>query len=112
MDLQSHHKNLIVEGDVSRYRGRKSFPMINVLVACTFDLKLTYILSEWEGSTSNSIILDSVWILPEGGGGEMNIDDIYEVEANNKIHLENFNLYDCESALSTPRTRGLLSSTL
>jgi hypothetical protein len=68
MDLQSHHKNLIVEGDVnlivegdvSRYRGRKSFPMINVLVACTFDLKLTYILSEWEGSTSNSIILDSV----------------------------------------------------
>jgi len=50
--------------------------------------------------------------LPEGGGGEMNIDDIYEVEANNKIHLENFNLYDCESALSTPRTRGLLSSTL
>jgi len=46
------------------------------------------------------------------GGGEMNIDDIDEVEANNKIHLENFNLYDCESALSTPRTRGLLSSTL
>jgi hypothetical protein len=47
-----------------------------------------------------------------GGGGEMDIDDIDEVEANNKIHLENFNLYDCESALSTPRTRGLLSSTL
>lgn len=47
-----------------------------------------------------------------GGGGEMNIDDIDEVEANNKIHLENFDLYDCESVLSTPRIRGLLSSTL
>jgi hypothetical protein len=42
----------------------------------------------------------------------MNIDDINEVQANNEIHVENFNPYDCESALSTPRTQGLLSSTI
>ena len=43
---------------------------------------------------------------------EMNINDIDEVQANNEIHVENFNLYDCKSALSTPRIQGLLSSTL
>ncbi|XP_071713706.1 uncharacterized protein [Rutidosis leptorrhynchoides] len=32
-----------------RYRGRKGYPTINVLAACTFDLKFTYVLSGWEG---------------------------------------------------------------
>ncbi|GJZ82226.1 retrovirus-related pol polyprotein from transposon TNT 1-94 [Tanacetum coccineum] len=35
--------------DAPRYRGRKGYPTINVLVACTFDLKFTYVLSGWEG---------------------------------------------------------------
>ena len=33
--------------------------MINVLAACTFDLKFMYILSGWEGTTSYSRILKS-----------------------------------------------------
>ena len=45
--------------DVSRYRGRKSYPTMNVLAACTFDLKFTYVLPGWEGSASDSRILDS-----------------------------------------------------
>nr|KAJ0216805.1 hypothetical protein LSAT_V11C300117690 [Lactuca sativa] len=43
--------------DAPRYRGRKGYPTINVLAACTFDLKFTYILSGWEGTTSDSRIL-------------------------------------------------------
>ncbi|GKB57233.1 Myb/SANT-like domain-containing protein [Tanacetum coccineum] len=43
--------------DASRYRGRKGYPAINVLVACTFDLKFTYVLSGWEGTTSDSRIV-------------------------------------------------------
>ncbi|RVW64362.1 hypothetical protein CK203_046994 [Vitis vinifera] len=44
---------------VQRYRGRKYYPTQNVLAACSFDLKFTYVLPGWEGSTSNSRILDN-----------------------------------------------------
>ena len=43
--------------DAPRYRGRKGYPTINVLVACTFDLKFTYVLSGWEGTASDSRII-------------------------------------------------------
>ena len=44
---------------VQRYRGRKQYPTINVLAACGFDLKFTYVLSGWEGSASDSRVLNS-----------------------------------------------------
>ncbi len=40
-----------------RYRGRKDYPTMNVLCACSFDLKFTYVLSGWEGTASDSRIL-------------------------------------------------------
>ena len=40
-----------------RYHGGKDYPTINVLVACTFDLKFTYVLTSWEGIASDSRIL-------------------------------------------------------
>ncbi|KAI9087842.1 hypothetical protein K1719_030172 [Acacia pycnantha] len=43
--------------DAPRYRGRKDFPTQNVLAACTFDLKFTYVLVGWEGTTSDSRII-------------------------------------------------------
>ena len=58
--------------DAPRYRGRKGYPTINVLVACTFDLKFTYVLSGWEGTTSDSRIIknaltrDDKLLIPEG----------------------------------------------
>ena len=57
--------------DAARYRGRKGYPTINVLAACTFDLKFTYVLSGWEGMASDSRILkialtrDDKLIIPE-----------------------------------------------
>ncbi|GLT84750.1 hypothetical protein SLE2022_029650 [Rubroshorea leprosula] len=58
--------------DAPKYRGRKEYPTQNVLVACTFDLKFTYVLTRWEGTASDSrIIKDALkredkLIIPEG----------------------------------------------
>ena len=46
--------------DARRYRGRKDYPTQNVLAACSFDLKFTYVLPGWEGTTSYSRIIKSV----------------------------------------------------
>ncbi|XLS74023.1 hypothetical protein HN51_030888 [Arachis hypogaea] len=55
----AHIRVKVPKEDVSRYRGRKCFPTMNVLAACTFDLKFTYVLPGWEGSASDSRILEN-----------------------------------------------------
>ncbi|KAI3795804.1 hypothetical protein L1987_38464 [Smallanthus sonchifolius] len=58
--------------DAPRYNGRKGYPIINVLVACTFDLKFTYVLTGWEGTASDSRIIknaltrDDKLVIPPG----------------------------------------------
>nr|KAJ0199524.1 hypothetical protein LSAT_V11C600309230 [Lactuca sativa] len=58
--------------DAPRYRGRKGYPTINVLAACTFDLKFTYVLTGWEGTASDSRIIknaftrDDKLLIPSG----------------------------------------------
>ena len=47
----------VPNNDAPRYRGRKGYPTINVLAACTFDLKFTYVLTGWEGTASDSRII-------------------------------------------------------
>ncbi|XP_042512036.1 protein ALP1-like [Macadamia integrifolia] len=42
------------------FRDRKENISQNILAVCDFDMKFTYILSGWEGSTSDSQILDDV----------------------------------------------------
>lgn len=44
---------------VARFRGRKDSPTQNILAACSFDLKFTYVLAGWEGSASDSRVLAS-----------------------------------------------------
>jgi hypothetical protein len=39
------------------FRGRKNYPTQNVLTAVDFDLKFTYILAGWEGSTHDTTVL-------------------------------------------------------
>ncbi|XP_076883206.1 uncharacterized protein LOC143531898 [Bidens hawaiensis] len=53
----THIRVKVPSKDAPRYRGRKGYPTINVLAACTFDLKFTYVLSGWEGTTSDSRVL-------------------------------------------------------
>ncbi|KZT50631.1 hypothetical protein CALCODRAFT_418984, partial [Calocera cornea HHB12733] len=44
--------------DRPRYRDRKGGLSINVLAACTFDMRFCYILSGWEGSIADSMLFD------------------------------------------------------
>ena len=45
--------------DARRYRGRKGYPTQNVLAACSFDLKFTYVLLGWEGTASDARLIKS-----------------------------------------------------
>ncbi|XP_020242337.1 uncharacterized protein LOC109820589 isoform X2 [Asparagus officinalis] len=58
----SHFRVKVAKEDTRRYRGRKEFPTQNVLAACTFDLKFTYVLAGWEGSASDSRVLNNALI--------------------------------------------------
>ena len=53
----THVRVKVPSAEAIRYRGRKDFPTQNVLVACSFDLKFTYVLPGWEGTASDSRIL-------------------------------------------------------
>jgi len=58
--------------DAPRFRGRKDWPTQNVFAACDLDMKFTYVLAGWEGTTSDSRILKETFIgedplvIPEG----------------------------------------------
>ncbi|KAK2655998.1 hypothetical protein Ddye_009050, partial [Dipteronia dyeriana] len=52
----THVRVKVSRDDTPRYRGRKRYSTLNVLAACSFELKFTYILSEWEGTASYSRI--------------------------------------------------------
>ena len=68
----THVRVRVPSKDAPRYRGRKGYPTINVLAACTFDLKFTCILNGWEGTTSDSRIIKNAFtrndklLIPEG----------------------------------------------
>ncbi|KAL5717988.1 hypothetical protein ACHQM5_010934 [Ranunculus cassubicifolius] len=55
-----------------RFRGRKHRPTQNVLAACCFDLKFTYLLDGWEGTAHDQKVLDdalvrsSRFVVPRG----------------------------------------------
>ncbi|XP_028768055.1 uncharacterized protein LOC114725688 [Neltuma alba] len=53
----THIRVKVSTKDAPRYRGRKEFPTQNVLAACSFDLKFTYVLTGWEGTASDSRII-------------------------------------------------------
>lgn len=62
----------VPRAEAPRFRGRKEYPTQNVLAACNFDMKFTYVLAGWEGTASDSRILkdaltkEDPLIIPEG----------------------------------------------
>ena len=54
------------------FRGRKTNPTQNVMVAVDFDLKFKYVLAGWEGSAHDALILadaierDDGFTVPQG----------------------------------------------
>ncbi|XP_072069799.1 uncharacterized protein [Arachis hypogaea] len=53
----THSRVKVPRVEAPRFRGRKYHPTKNVLAACGFDMKFTYVLSSWEGTASDSRIL-------------------------------------------------------
>ena len=58
--------------EAPRYRGRKEHTTQNVMAACGFDMKFTYVLPGWEATASDSRIIKNAFqrkdklIIPEG----------------------------------------------
>ncbi|XP_059627332.1 protein ALP1-like [Cornus florida] len=57
----THVRVRVPTEDAPRYRGRKNFPTTNVLAACSFDLRFTYVLPGWEGTASDSRVIKSAF---------------------------------------------------
>ncbi|KAF2323552.1 hypothetical protein GH714_036065 [Hevea brasiliensis] len=53
----THIRVKVSRKEAPKYSGRKDYPTQNVLAACTFDLKFTYVLPSWEGIASDSRIM-------------------------------------------------------
>ncbi|XP_016206692.1 protein ALP1-like [Arachis ipaensis] len=53
----THSRVKVPRMEAPRFRGKKDHPTQNVLAACGFDMKFTYVLSGWEGTASDSRIL-------------------------------------------------------
>lgn len=64
--IQAH----VAPEDHARYRNRKGFLSQNVLAACTFDLRFSYVMAGWEGSANDGHIFEDACardlIIPEG----------------------------------------------
>ncbi|KAL5711646.1 hypothetical protein ACHQM5_013910 [Ranunculus cassubicifolius] len=65
------HATIPIE-EQDRFRGRKHRPTQNVLAACCFDLKFTYVLAGWEGTAHDQKVLDDAlvrsnpFVVPQG----------------------------------------------
>lgn len=55
----THFRVKVSSTEAPKYRGRKDYPTQNVLAACTFDLRFSYVLVGWEGTASDSRIIKS-----------------------------------------------------
>jgi len=48
------------------FRGRKSFATQNVMAAVDFDLRFTYVLAGWEGTSHDALVLRDALECPNG----------------------------------------------
>ncbi|KAL5573544.1 hypothetical protein UlMin_023141 [Ulmus minor] len=68
----THVRVKVSKYDAPRYRGRKEYTTQNVMAACGFDMKFTYVLAGWEGTASdsrvikNTFVRDDKLIIPNG----------------------------------------------
>ncbi|XP_039118616.1 uncharacterized protein LOC120254604 [Dioscorea cayenensis subsp. rotundata] len=61
--------------DVAAFRGRKAYPTQNVLAAIDFNLRFTYVLAGWEGSTHDALVLRDALERPNGLSGKYYLVD-------------------------------------
>lgn len=66
----THIDAFVADSDLARFRNRKGMVTQNVLVVCTMDGRVSFLLSGWEGSATDSRVLDDArsrgFIIPPG----------------------------------------------
>ncbi|KAK2662536.1 hypothetical protein Ddye_001110 [Dipteronia dyeriana] len=78
--LDGTYKEMTVpESDKPRYRTRKRHIATNVLSVCTCDLKFVYVLSSWEGSTTDSRVLQDA--ITRHNGLKVSFGNYYSADA-------------------------------
>ena len=95
----THVPIIIGQDNASPYRNRKGTLSQNVMFACDFDLKFTFISSSWEGSASDAGVLRSAlgkgFTVPAGkfylvNGGYANTPSFLAPYRGVKYHLSEF----------------------
>jgi hypothetical protein len=93
----THIPAFIPEHKRAPYHNHKGEISQNVLAACTFDIKFVYILSGWEGSTSDSTVYQdaraTVFQIPKGkyylaNAGYQNTDALLPPYRGMQYHLK------------------------
>ena len=99
----SHVPAYVPETMRPAYRNRKGEVSQNVLIACTFDMKIVYVLSGWEGSASDSRIFEDARIsdfrIPPdryylGDAGYANSDAVLVPYRSVRYHLKEWGSTD------------------
>ncbi|XP_059664095.1 uncharacterized protein LOC132309848 [Cornus florida] len=106
----THIRVKVSKKDAPRYRGRKDYPTQNVLAACSFDMKFTYVLPGWEGTASDSRVIKNALsereeklIIPEGkyylvDGGYMLTSGLITPYRGVRYHLKEYSSRAPENA--------------
>ncbi|XP_059635639.1 uncharacterized protein LOC132277813 [Cornus florida] len=107
---ETHIRVKVSKKNALRYRGRKDYPTQNVLAACSFDMKFTYVLPGWEGTTSDSRVIknslserEEKLIIPEGkyylvDGGYMLTSGLITPYRGVRYHLKEYSSRAPENA--------------
>ncbi|KAL5579345.1 hypothetical protein UlMin_011787 [Ulmus minor] len=59
---ETHVHVKVSKYDAPRYRGRKEYTTQNVMAACGFDIRFTYVLAGWEGTASDSRVIKNALV--------------------------------------------------
>nr|XP_023891569.1 putative nuclease HARBI1 [Quercus suber] len=105
----THVRVKVSNEDAPRYRGRKGYTTQNVLAACSFDLKFTYVLPSWKGTASDSRIIKSALTrndnlkIPQGkyylvDAGYMNRSCLIAPYRRVRYHLKEYSVRPFENA--------------
>ncbi|KAL5573425.1 hypothetical protein UlMin_023022 [Ulmus minor] len=95
--IDGTHVSACVGGALAdKFRGRKGDTTWNVLAACDFDLKFTYMLSGWEGSAHDARVLEHAisepqnsfpFPPPEDDGVAMVPDEVDVGESSSQVNI-------------------------
>ncbi|KAL0000952.1 hypothetical protein SO802_014733 [Lithocarpus litseifolius] len=105
----THVRVKMFNEDAPRYRDRKGYTTQNVLAACSFDLKFTYVLPGWEGTATDSRIIKSALTrndnlkIPQGkyylvDAGYMNRSRLIAPYRGVRYHLKEYSVRPPENA--------------